>query len=381
MAGNLQTAIRSLVLSLTGPTPRSSDLIAKTGLDKSIVSRIVRGSRSDDSLEALHRFPGPQGLSMLVDVAEAEAPATEVAAARSAIDEYSEIISGFADGAAGLRAAIAGWVPEAMRNGLRQARQAVYRSMSYVLGFQAAATLHTKIHIPIDSGSEHRDTAYVVGHYGLRRLRSGTPIVISGHETMGGSTETLEGHTVGEANADPLLRDHCTQPTPELEFISGPNTQHLLLPSGSPPVGEEVQLVTGLVDRSQLVDDFLSVAPRIPSKVFCSDLYIRDDDESRATPPCTWIRLGSSVLPNDIYLRHWQQHLDELDLTYDVVTREAGETLSNPDIPGYTRLMQSAFSKLGEDPARYRLHRVRWEYPISGAQVSRLHNPPSDLPR
>jgi hypothetical protein len=380
----LRTSLEEAVLAISGPSPRPNHLITRAGLDKTLAGRIMQTVRSPDALGAVTRCPAPNGLGIFVRAAQAAGvDARSIERVARAVTSFEELLARFPRGRSGLEAAVSGWMPEAREQGEKTARQSVFKGMAFLFGYQSEATLGLSMLKPSADGNAV-DVAMVNGQYGLRRLRQGEPLSISGVRYYAkGATgsldlnpRTLDGGPM-EGTAC-LLNEFCVPGAPPLDVVKTRDQRLFVLPAGEPEVNSPITLVLGHTQAASwrrysspdLKEEWQTILARCPTRVLINDTFIRDDVYQGVEPVVTTHIVGMSPLP--ARERGPTFPLDEVHLNVESGWVAGGiASIGTGDVPRHAELALEVFRRLGEDPARYRIHRLRMQYPVTGIAATR----------
>lgn len=384
VGGSLRASLEEVVLALSGPTPRPTHLISRLGLDKSLAGRIIQTLRSTEPLGALSRSPSPTGLEMFQTAAAAAGARTEsIERLRRAVAGFEQLLARFPRGRAGLEAAISGWQPEVREQGEKTARHAAFNAMSFILGYQSDVTLGCSFLKPSADG-QAVDVAYVSGQFGLRRLRAGEPLSIFGmryyalpeRADFNPNPTTLDRQDL-ESNSC-ILGEFCEPGLPRLEVVKTRDQRLFVLPADQPPLNEPISLVIGhrttnswkRYSSPERREEWVTMLPRCPTRVYIHDCFLRDDVYPGVEPVVTTHIVGVSPLP--ARERGPSFPLDEVHLSKDVGwVRNDRNSIGTGEIPRHAEIVAKAFELTGEDPRRYRIHRLRMMYPVSGIVATR----------
>lgn len=386
VGGTLRASLEEVVLTISGPSPRPTHLINRLGLDKSLAGRIIQTLRSTEPLGALSRCPSPMGLEMFLNAAGSAGVGVRpdaIEGLRTAVRRFEELLARFPRGRAGLEAAISGWEPEVREQGERAARHAAFNAMSFILGYQSDVTLGCSFLKPSADGNAV-DVAYVSGQFGLRRLRAGEPLSIFGmryyalpeRTDFNPNPTTLDQQDL--ENNSCVLGEFCEPGLPRLEVVKTRDQRLFVLPADQPPLNEPISLVIGhrttnswkRYNSPERREEWVTMLPRCPTRVYINDCFIRDDVYPGVEPVVTTHIVGVSPLP--ARERGPSFPLDEVHLS-----KEAGwvrndlNNIGTGEIPRHPQIVATAFKMLGEDPRRYRVHRLRMMYPVSGIVATR----------
>lgn len=387
----VRVALESVVLAMCGPKPRPTQLIARFGIDKTLAGRIIQTVRTPDALGALSKSPSPPGLSIFLQAVQRSGGRLEsVERLAAALAKFEQLLARFPRGRSGLDAAISGWLPETRDQGERAARQAAFKAMSFILGYQSEVSLGCSVLRPSADGVSV-DVAYVSGQFGLRRLRTGEPLSVFGvryypindSKSVNPNPTTLEGRSLEEASA--RLDEFCDPHDARLDVVKTKDQRLFVLPMDVPAVNEPVSIVVGHLSigswqryaTADRREEWQTMLTRCPTRVAINDAFIHQDLFTESDPVVTTHIAGMSPLP--ARERGPAFPLDEVHLA-----RETGwvsndlMNIGTGEIPRYPELMASMFARLGEDPRRYRTHRLRAEYPVAGIVSTRWYKLPEN---
>lgn len=377
IAGGVRAGLIPIVREIQGEAARPTQLARTLSLDKNLTSRILRAIRNKEPLGVAHQIPAPQGLRIFVSAARKAGVTSDLCdSAEERILEFERLIEEQAGGRTSLEAAISGWLPDTRRRGERGAMQATHKAMCYLLGYQVETRMTTHIVQPSADG-ECVDRVDIIGRFGLRRLRSGSPITVAYNQIAALDFEgprpprlfTLDGRPVEEGQSC-AMEDYCTRPLPELTTSIKKSMVRFFLPANEPPINEPVSLVFGnLVRDAQLryrtedqEEEWLECVARMPCRAFQLDVFVRDDVWPGA-PTVTPRLYGPVTHPKgrkDEFVR-----LDQLDLAVELQPLGTGSpAVHSNDVEGYSELLGSVFDRVGWDRSRFRGYRVRVQYAV-----------------
>ncbi|MCC6322232.1 MAG: hypothetical protein IT438_12435 [Phycisphaerales bacterium] len=390
---NIRAALEELVLGMAGPTPRPGQLIVRTGLDKSLAGRVMQTARTPQPLSVLLKSPAPAGLGIFVRAAQTSgASAESITRMQQAIADFERLLSRFPRGRSGLEAAISGWMPESREQGERAARQSVFNAMSFLFGHQTEAALGCAILRPNPDGRT-LDITLVNGQIGLRRLREGEAMTVFGIRSYplgeaGAASPfhtTLDGRSIEDASC--VLDEFCVPRAPELKLVRSNEQRLFVLPAGTPDLNEPITIISAHTHASgwqrfasaERREEWHTMMVRRPTKLLINDTFIHEDIYPGVEPHITTHMVGMTMLPARD--RGPGFPLDEVRL--QVNAGWIGGDLRNlgtGDIPRHADIVASVFSRIGEDPRKYRVHRLRMDYPVSGMAATRWFKLP-EAPR
>ncbi|RNC82828.1 MAG: hypothetical protein ED559_13980 [Phycisphaera sp.] len=375
---SLQSSVRPIVEDLIGTSHRPVTLARRLGIDKTLTGRIMRSVRANDPFEILHNAPAPHGLRIFLKAA-ADAGVDEDLRekAESSIADFESLIDAFPEGRSALEAAISDYIPEVRKRNERTAKQSVYKSMSYLLGYQAEASLLTTVISPSER-SDMVDTTHVDSMIGLRRLRGESPVNLFGirrHCMLPDATnwiETLGGDRGIDDAHQFLLENYCGKPIPSLRVHDSANVRYSVLDAESLPINEPVTLVNGWTIRNaslRYADDehtheWHSSLLRIPTRTRVQDYFVHQDvwpGPPDFVPGMPGLDISTVRTPQS-----GPQH-DRIDM--DMPVEHLGLGVHQPGIrhstaPWYQEMLGHVFESRKLNPNEYRAYRCEIVYPV-----------------
>lgn len=378
VSSSLRGSVLPIVEDLVGPSHRPVVLARRLGIDKTLTGRILRSVKASDPFEILHNAPAPYGLRIFLKAA-AEAGVNEDLRqkAEASIADFEALIDAFPEGRSALEAAISDYIPEVRRRNERTAKQAVYKSMSYLLGYQAETLFHASLLSPSADG-RMVDSLHIGGLVELRRLRGDAPVNLFGvrrYEMQAGVEswiETLDGER-GATDADRYLLDqYCDKEMPRLSVRDTGNVIYSVLDAESLPINTPVTLVNGWMTRNASLryrsedrtHEWHTALVRIPSRVRIQDYFIHED----IWPHAPEMRPRMHGLAADpVRAGSDSRQPDELDIETPVEMLGRGidsPELRDPSLPRYQQMLREVFERSGMDPARFRTYRCKVVYPV-----------------
>lgn len=374
----LQDAVAPIIDELVGPSQRAAALARRLHIDKSLCGRVLRSIKATDPFEVIHEAPAPYGLRIFLGAAvQAGIGPALRGKAEESITQFESLIQAFPDGRAALEAAISDHVPEVRNRNERAAKQAVYKSMSYLMGYQAEESLHASILSPNDDGWTV-DSLHISGLIRLRRLRGQAPINLFGirnYETQPGATswmETVDGKREVASASEYLLADYCDRPLPELMVFQEGELLHTALSASSLPLNAPVTLINGWISRraslryrGERTHEWHAGLVRIPARLRVQDYFIHEDVFPGGIPE---VQARMHGLVVDRVRRTGEaERLDEIAVSTPVANLGTGidaPELRNQAMPRYRSMLRDVFERAGLDPARYRAYRCTVVYPV-----------------
>ncbi len=374
----LQSSVLPIVEDLVGQSHRPAVLARRLGIDKTLTGRIMRSVKASDPFEIVHNAPAPYGLRIFLNAA-AEAGVDEELRRRAeaSVTDFESLIHAFPEGRAALDAAISDYLPEVRQRNERAARQAVYKSMSYLLGYQAEATLQTSILTPTQDG-RMVDSTHIGGLVGLRRLRGDAPVNLFGirrYDAQPGASnwiETLGGLREVHEAKQYLIEEFCDQPIPKLSVRDDAKVLYSVLDAESLPINAPITLVNGWTTRNaslryrspERTHEWHTALVRTPSRVRIQDYFVHED----IWPGTPDMRSRMhSLAPDPVRSHRAERQHDGLDISTPIVALGTGielPELRHSTVPRYREMLRRVFEIAGHDPKRFRTYRCLIVYPV-----------------
>jgi len=380
IAEALRRDLVPVVDRVTDGIHRPNRLMRPLDLDKTLASRIIQALRHEEPLEFLHRLPAPSGLRILMKAArQNRVPAGICDRAENAIDTFQALI----DATPGGRGSIDGWIAahsaSARERTEHRSKQAVYKAMSYLLGFHCDIAATTLVLQPSEDGSRV-DGFELHQRLGLRRLRPSAPVVLfsinleRGDETGGKDPwiETLDGEFEGEDSMRFLLTDSTSHPLPGMKVVLR-GTHHIFtLTDEDSSIDEPLNLSSGYIVRNgwrryasaDRKDDSSSYLLNHPCRILVRDVFLHEDLWPNSNPEIN-LRLPN---PSGTDPRRYEGllgHINTLDMHVPIEQLGQGlDRVAQKELPRYPGLLENSFERVGWDPARFRGYRSRTVYPL-----------------
>src|SRR5262245_19893814 len=234
----LRPAPTSVREAVAGPRPRPTRVARAIGLDKSLASRLVRSVRATSDMDLMHFVPSPGGLHIFADLARRYADPASIEHLRAAADRFAELLDAVPGGRASIDAQIAEDSRVALEKREHIAKQASFKSMSFLLG-HFCDVLTTSLFLVPSANGKRIDGIEIHRRLGLRRMRPSTPLaLLSFWGDVGDAMkenaiafETLDGKAGASNPTGFLLPEYSTQPLPELDVMRDGEMQVLRLGS------------------------------------------------------------------------------------------------------------------------------------------------------
>ncbi len=351
VSAQLRRSLREVINALPERPSRPSTLTRQLDLNKNLASRLMASLRESDALPSLARLPAPEGLRIfLAKAAERGVPQRVIERGHTAADAFHRLMDE-AGGRSALDAMISGWVPETRVGGENLAKQQIYKSLGFVLGYLQEVELMLQIVQPSASDPATCDVAAIVGKFELRRIRTGATILLGGGRFAGpGEKDVAIQPLARDMGANMLVSRFCGTPVPKLHTVEQGGTVYQYLPAGpETPVGQGFNIVFGYRGAGALPrkrDDRRREIPftammRTPTRLLIHDVFVREDVGPPSLP-----RLTASVYrPGDTgFVGSSADVIDKVDVLerVDLLGNGLAGAVSR-DVPNYGAIAKYAF--------------------------------------
>lgn len=355
------------------------------GLDKVLLSRVMKALRTRDGAGALRAMPGPDPLRRLIARAgERGASARAVSAAGAAVDRYDRLLRDTVKGRGMLDTILSAWDPDARREFESRRKQTAFTAISQIRGAQARVNHATVLVMPAREAGL-LDVVWITGYLGLYRSRPGARVKFASRRltpTPGGRArrpESIDGRSLDAPEAM-LLPAFCSKPMPALDATPIAESVFYTLAGTGFGASSAVDVVYAEVNRAELPrfvpagsgrQRFFFAETAVPSALLQFDTLVHADLAWGAPDLLLYdTAYEGTANPNDP-----TRDLDRLDLAERVERLAAspsspGPNLRSADVPGYADMMGVIARAVGADLSRFAAYRVRMDYPLYGVQVT-----------
>ncbi len=378
----LRASIARVFAALGTTIVRPRDLRNALDLHQTLAWKILRIVQTADPLGDIQYIPGSVGIETFLTAAEEKGvPQEALAEVRAAFSRFRSLI----DSRAGDRASL-----ELMLGGLREEehggsgdwrslRRAGFRCASSTWGVQIRTRLLCEILAPSQSDPDLMDMVLMPASLGMRRIKPGaifplhpaSPIVVvdnDGEKRNTPQTAVLDPESIPVGM--PLLPRFCSKPFPEVRIGHRPDgSREYQL--GEVPVGGRngIDMFFGMVHRavaSRYRDEHnaysnTAATIRIPIETAVVDVWVHDDLLPKRRP--------RALLYGELSRVPWHdQQPDSAErLSMSETVETMGRGLANAPLleaPQYREAVEFAFSRLGWNPEKFTLYRLRVEFPV-----------------
>ncbi len=379
VAEELREELLPIVSAAAGPAGRPSTLVRELGIDKSLASRLTRALRADDPLEFMYLLPAPTGLRIFLRAAvEGGIDGEACGEALSSVGRFQALIDETPGGRGTLDAAISASSAEARARNERSAKQAVYKAMSYLLGFRCETVVTTYAIQPSEDGRSV-DALDIHQRIRLRRLRPTAPVGVFSlrlHPPTNGtepqpSVETLGGELAQDVE-DFFLQEYSSEPLPDFQIFKDGTLTTIAISEGEPSLDSPLTLTSGLLIRNvmepyrtpEIKDEWRGYLLHSPCETVVRDIFIHEDLYAGTVPEIT-MHIPSPKGAETV--RHPGLHgrLNTLDLATPVDNLGLGMgSISIRGVRSYPEMVQDSFERIGWDSSKFRGYRTRMIYPV-----------------
>ena len=374
---DLRRAIATVLEAVAGPKPRPARITLLIGLDKSLASRFVRALQAPSDLELMHLVPSPAGLRILASLATRYADPASLENLLGATERFENLLDSVPGGRAAIDAQISESSPVALEKRAHIAKQASFKSMSFLLG-HFCDVLTTSLFLVPSADGKRVDGIEIHRRTGLRRMRPSTPLALMSlwgdpedHLTENAiHLETLDGDRGSRNPEGFILSEYSTQPIPDLEIVHDEDMTTLVL-AGDPNVQAPAQFTSAFRIRNgwPLEPEARTYGLRgyvlhMPCRRMVRDVYVAESLYADASPQISYLLPGPRAAmrpPRE----DGRRHFNEVDLTTSI------EQLP-PGLPSYTihgvmnhgAAVRHVLERSGHGATRFRGWRCAVTYPV-----------------
>lgn len=374
----LRRAIGTVLEAVAGPRPRPTRVAQAIGLDKSLASRLVRSVRATSDMDLMHFVPSPGGLHIFADLARRYADPASIEHLRAAADRFAELLDAVPGGRASIDAEIAESSRVALEKREHIAKQASFKSMSFLLG-HFCDVLTTSLFLVPSANGRRVDGIEVHRRLGLRRMRPSTPLALlsfwgEARDAMKEnaiSFESVDGETGASNPTGFLLPEYSTQPLPDLDVVRDGEMTTLVL--GANSAGQApTQLTSAFRIRNAWALEpearFQSLRGYVlhtPCREVVRDVYIAESLYTDAAPQVSFVLPGPRVAMRPPRA-DGHRHFTEVDLTSSIVQLPLGpQPYDMPGVVNHAAVVRHVLERTGHGMTRFRGWRFAMTYPIT----------------
>ncbi|MCG8403712.1 MAG: hypothetical protein MI923_00810 [Phycisphaerales bacterium] len=381
MGQELSATFSTLIDAMPGGPHRASDLSRKLRVNKDASSRLLRAIRQPDPVAVTYMIPGPDPLRrILTALDKLKVDSAAIQKARTAVQNFEDIIASEAGDRGALDAIISAWLPEAREKRELAAKQTAFRGMTLIKGMSCDLSLNVALLVPSPRKKFYADFVALMGVKGLRRFNDSARLQMASWTCQVEQPLTrrqIDGSPAQSAN-ELRLKDYCSAHGTEFEQHELENT--ILYTVAPPDVGisaacdivmAELQQDAMMVVRPDSSQGeghaFISNEITTPARVSILDVLLPDEIFADVEPTVQVFDAGfrGFVDVNDP-LRQFDRYRTN-EQVHDCGRGVAGLRLAESS--RYVEMLEYACSTVGVAPNSLRAYRVRVEYPIYGSQI------------
>jgi len=338
----------------------------------------VRSVRATSDMDLMHFVPSPGGLHIFADLARRHADPASIEHLRAAADRFAELLDAVPGGRASIDAQIAESSRVALEKREHIAKQASFKSMSFLLG-HFCDVLTTSLFLVPSANGRRVDGIEVHRRLGLRRMRPSTPLALlsfwgeasDAMKENAISFETVDGET-GAANPTGfLLPEYSTQPLPDLDVMRDGEMTTLVL--GANSAGQAPTQLTSVfrirngwaLTPEARYQSLRGYVLHTPCREVVRDVYIAESLYSDATPQVSFVLPGPRAAMRPPR-GDGHRHFTEVDLTSSIVQLPLGpQPYDIPGVVNHAAVVRHVLERTGHGMTRFRGWRFAMTYPIT----------------
>jgi len=379
VGSRLREGLTAVIDGIPG-SPRGPQAVAAAlGLDKVLASRVMKAARARDPIAVVHAVPGPEPVRRLLEAAQKRGvDEGRIEEARGAVDALAEIIRREVGDRSALDALLSAWLPSARREFELRRKQSVFKSMSQLKGVEAAVNLATVFLHP-GADAERIDVVWLMGHFGLHRLRPGASArfatVKLDDPSRSRKPVALDGAEIDSIH-DALLPEFCSPREIPVAVSRAGQAMHYTLGGDALGPKRTIDFVTAEVNRDELPRTVPAGSGRrgyvfatisIPVRTLLFDVVVHESIYCGRDPQ---LLLYDTAVDGVASVNDRSRDISRLDLQEFVKSlgRGAG-ALRSERVPNYLEMVRRVFASLKWDDASFRTYRCEIDYPLYGEQV------------
>ena len=373
---DLRETLAPVLEAVAGPQPRPARISRAIGLDKSLASRLVRAVQSTSDLDLMHLVPSPGGLRILAELAARRADPTSIGNLLAATVRFEELLDTVPGGRASIDAQISESSHVALAKREHIAKQASFKSMSFLLG-HFCDVLTTSLFLVPSANPLRLDGIEISRRIGLRRLRPSTPLALLSIWGDPGDAitenairfETLEG----ERSQDPagfLLPAFSTRPLPKLDVVRDHEMITLVL-AGDPSLHAPSQLASAVrvrngwpVTPETRIQSLRGYVLHTPCRQLVRDVYLAESVYPDAFPQVSFALPGPRTVmrpPRE----QGPRHFSEVEIGSSIEQLPNGsQSYEVPGVVNHSAAVRHVLERAGHGSTRFRGWRCAITYPV-----------------
>jgi hypothetical protein len=355
---------------------RGRDWVYRLGLDKSLVSRVVRTLRSVDEGELVRQMPSNAGVRLVIEACVRAGAKPETSArALEALEGLERAIALMPGGRAGLRNALAGAGVSQRASMERESRRMMVQAMSMLSGMWVD-TRYAVVALAKSVEPGALDVGMLTYLSGLHRARAETPVLLMqlAGKMPGDAVPTRTRLDGGVFDDDPLsclLPEFSSNIAQSVTVERRGHNYNLLLGPSEPPLAKSLDVAMGvryaraMADRRSEKQNFgcIQLVTRRATHRFVVDVLV-ERGALEGVPPRLIFSLDLSGV------RDWINGPEpdgRETLQLDVTLEPMGsgfDRLGSEEADSFVPAGKATMERLGWDADRFDRYRLDLVYPI-----------------
>ena len=373
----LQTALADLLAASPEHVRRPTDVEEVFGVDYRLSWQVFRIANSKNPLAAGAHVPARVSMKKLLKAAaRRRVPRAIIDRVNAAFDDFERFVETDAGDRATMDSMLGALLPEERDKHELLIKQAAFKAMGHIIGVSMEADISTTFRVPSGDG-RGIDTAALQGHLGLRRVRSGAPIVFINGDVNPRETTTfsLDGDLV-MGSGNPLLSQFCSSPLPQFDKREEGGCVYYSVSGNDVGLRSAIDLFmasrrAGAAGRYHVPNEKTHASHAYwldcPSKRATIDYFIHRDLYPGVQPELAIYDMANVGVVTKFNDPNRERHKLQLHETI----RPLGMGLANAKlshVPRYIEMLECVCAKLRWDPADFRAYRLDVQYPVYGAE-------------
>jgi len=366
------------VLDALGVSGQGPQGIAKElGLDKVLMSRLLKATRSLDPIAVAHHAPGPEPLRRFYRAARRRGAGSDlIATGEQVVNDFHMLIREEFGDRSTLDAMLSSWLPQARQEFELRRKQSAFKAMSQLKGVSARLEFGTVLLHPASDG-DRIDIVWIVGMFGIQRCRPGAQIKLATRRQTAreGHREptTLDGRSVSDLDGLRLDR-FCHDSPAELQVKQVGETVHYLLAGEGVGKKSVFDLLFAEVNLAEIPRHpapgrrgYVFAEVSTPSQRLLFDVLVHEDVYRGVTPE---LLIYDTAFDGVVDVNDPAREIDRLDIVETLQQLGSGlQQLRAPDVPQHLELLRHVFDSMQWNPDDFRSYRSAIDYPLYGSQV------------
>lgn len=380
VSSRLTRGLREMLKSLPNQPQRAKDIQRALGVKKDVASRIVRATDQMDPLAAALLMPGPAPLRHMMDAARMlRVTESILEPIDRAVDDFERLIRDEIGDRMAFDGVVSSMLPEARERQGIFCRQSVYRGISQIKGASAEVMLNTAVIWPSEQAG-YMDGAWLLGWYGLRRMRPGAAIRFTcrmiGTIDSPAPFQSLRGEDVTRPG-QVILAPHSSIGEEDIHIQRVGRATHYVLGGDRVGAASSVNITVANFTPSCLSTYTVHEEPRsngptmeisTPCRLAVLDVLIHRDALPEVDPT---LLVYDTAVNGVADMNDPFRDIDRIDSMAKIDRLDIGRTgLRIREVPGYPEMLDRVCESRRLDLAQFRAYRCRTRYPVYGAQYS-----------